>query len=122
MAEWRVDGFEIDEPFDQVLERIDVERIEIIWRKIQRHRRPTRPASGPPFSIGTKFSRRWTIWRWTNGRVVVDADGPPEICHAFARLGYAAACAAVDQPSRRSWRPRKFLKCPSMAMRPSSSR
>ena len=91
-------GLEIDEPLDQILERIDIERIEVVGRKIVRqqieprlHRRALerRERQHP-------FDHRALHWR----QIAVVADGTPEIGEPLLRFRAAAARQSVGKHHR----------------------
>ena len=89
------DRLEVDEALDHVLERIDVERVEVIRRQHARHaRRTSRP------SRGTNGNRRSTTAALQVGQVAVDAHRAPEIGEPLARLVGSAAGEPVGQHDR----------------------
>ena len=114
------DRVEVDEAFDQVLQRIDVERIEIVGRQESATRRRPRPApeSRPP-------GRTTSAGR--SPRAAVPAALPSKLA---ARQNSASRCRAASGPPRASpsasmtalTAPADAPEMPSIESRPSSSR
>ena len=87
--------FEIDEPLDQILERIDVERIDVIGREIARHR-------VEPGLHRRAFERRERQQPLHDGalqgrQAAAGGGRAPELGEPLLRLLAAAACKAVGQ-------------------------
>ena len=109
---------EIDEALDQVLERIDVERVEIVGRPVARQRaEPRQPASSAAARTRTAARSR---------RAAAPAALPPKLA---ARQKSASRCRASSGPPRASpsasitafTAPAEAPEMPSMASRPSAS-
>ena len=86
---------EIDEALDHILERIDVEGIEIVGRKVLRHR----VEPGLDRRALKRHEREQALHdlALAERQVAVDADRAPEIREPLPRLLPAAACHAVGQ-------------------------
>src|SRR5205807_5254742 len=87
------DRLEIDEALDQLLERIDVERVEIVGRPEARERAEPR---------GLRSEREQPVddTALQVGQMAVDAHGAPEVGEALPRVLGAAAREAVGNERR----------------------
>src|SRR5262249_52710341 len=88
------DRLEVDEALDQLLERIDVERIEIVGRQHGRHR------AEPQAVARNKREQPLHHAALQVSEVDVDADRAPEIGEALARLVRPAAGKPVGEHHR----------------------
>ena len=88
------DRVEVDEALDQVLERIDVERIEIIGREHARH-----GAEPQPFARNERKQSLDHVALQVS-ETTVDAHRPPEIGEPLARLFAPAAGEPIGQHDR----------------------
>ena len=88
------DRLEVDEAFDHVLERIDVERVEIIRRQHARHRAEPQPLARDEREQALDHAALQV------GQVAVDAHRAPEIGQPLARLVGSPAREPVGQHDR----------------------
>jgi hypothetical protein len=88
------DRLEIDEALDHLLERIDVEWVEIVGREQPRH------CAEPQRLARDEWEQPLGHAALQVGQMAVDADRPPEIREPLARLVSAAAGEAVGQHDR----------------------
>ena len=86
-------GFEVDEACNEILERVDVERIEFIGRKIARHR--LEPVLHR--RRGERHQREQPVGHSPlhRGQVAAGAGGAPEVREALARFVATAAGETV---------------------------
>ncbi len=88
------DRLEVDEALDQLLERIDVERVEVIGREQARHR------AEPQILARQKREQALHHVALQVGQVAIDAHRAPEIGEPLARFVRSATGEAVRQHDR----------------------